>query len=148
MTNALIVYGSTTGNTESVAEKIADVLRDKGMAVTVKNVTAVSVSELGGDNDLTVLGSSTWGDEDIEFQEDFAELYEHLGDAALHGKNVAIFGCGDSAYTHFCGAVDLLEESMEKLKANVVIGSLRIDGDPSDAGDEIHAWAEDLADKA
>lgn len=145
MSSALIIYGSTTGNTEAVANQIGEVMSGKGVNVTVKNVTDARISELGNGYDLTLLGASTWGDDEIEFQEDFEPFFEELDSAKLKEKKVALFGCGDSSYEYFCGAVDELEEKMEKLEANVVHLSLRIDGDPDDVEDEITAWAEEVA---
>ncbi len=145
MPKALIVYGSTTGNTEIVAEQIGGVLESNGVDVTVKNVTDASVGELGGDYDVTLLGSSTWGDDEIEFQEDFEPFFEELGNADLKDKKVAVFGCGDSSYEFFCGAVDQLDDKVDDMGAKRVNESLRIDGDPSDASDEIDSWAAEVA---
>ena len=145
MSKVLIIYGSTTGNTEAVAEQISDILKDKGVEVTMKNVVDATVAELGNGYDLAVLGSSTWGDDDIEFQEDFQIFYEDLGKAELKDKKVAIFGCGDSSYEHFCGAVDLLEEKMDTLGGEIVGEPLRIDGDPEDSSSDIDDWAVEIA---
>ncbi len=146
MAKALIVYGSTTGNTEAVANQIGEVMSGKGVDVTVKNVTDVSVGELGGEYDVTLLGSSTWGDSEIEFQEDFQEFFDdEIDKAELKDKKVAIFGCGDSSYEFFCGAVDQLEEKMKSLGANTINVSLKIDGDPGDVSGEIDEWAEEIA---
>ncbi|WP_136795706.1 flavodoxin [Desulfosediminicola ganghwensis] len=145
MARALVVYGSTTGNTEMVAGKISEVLGEKGVEVTVKNVFDTKVAELGNGYDLTVLGASTWGMEEIEFQEDFEPFFEEMKSAELSTKKVALFGCGDSSYEYFCGAVDELESLMEKLEAKVVNEPLRIDGDPEDVHSEIEEWAEEVA---
>ncbi|PID77664.1 MAG: flavodoxin [Deltaproteobacteria bacterium] len=145
MSKALIVYGSTTGNTEAVAEQISGILEEKGIEVTLKNVTDATVDELGGDYDLTLLGSSTWGDDEIEFQEDFEPFFEELGNANLKDKKVAVFGCGDSSYEFFCGAVDKLDEKLTDMGAKQVNEGLRIDGDPSEASSEIDGWAADVA---
>lgn len=65
MNKAVIIYGSTTGNTESTAEMIEIVLQENGMETAVKNAANTSVEELHKDNDLILLGSSTWGDDEI-----------------------------------------------------------------------------------
>lgn len=145
MSKVLIVYGSTTGNTEIVAEQVAGILEGKGNDVTTKNVVDVTVAELGNGYDLTVLGSSTWGDDDIEFQEDFALFYEDLDNAELKDKKVSLFGCGDSSYEHFCGAVDLLEEKMDSLGGKIVGEPLRIDGDPEESSSDIDDWAAEIS---
>ena len=144
MAKVLIVYGSTTGNTEIVAEQVTNILKDKGNEVTMKNVVDATVAELGNEYDLTVLGASTWGDDEIEFQEDFALFYEDLDKAELKDKKVALFGCGDSSYEYFCGAVDLLEEKMDALGGKIVGVPLRIDGDPGDSSSDIDDWAAEI----
>lgn len=144
MPNALIVYGSTTGNTETVAHQVSDVLISQGLEVTVKNVVNTKIEELGNGYDLTLLGVSTWGDDEIEFQEDFEPLYDEMDKANLKDKKVALFGCGDSSYEYYCGAVDLLEEKMQELKGKIINEPLRIDGDPDDSANEINEWAEEV----
>jgi flavodoxin short chain len=145
MSKVLIVYGSTTGNTETTAEYIAGVFSERGFDVTLKSAEDVSAPELGnGDNVLTLLGSSTWGDDEIELQDDFIPLYEDMDNANLKDRKVSVFGCGDSSYTYFCGAVDAIEEKAEKLGATIVGDSLKIDGDPD--RDEICDWAGKVAD--
>ena len=142
MAKAIIVYGSETGNTESVAEVIAAALEDANFKITLKEVTQASVDELA-DNDLILLGSSTWGDEEKELQGDMVDFYDDLEGADLLGKPAAAFGCGDSDYTHFCGAVDLLEERLEQIGATLLDEGLRIDGDPDD--DDAQEWAKQIA---
>ena len=142
MAKAIIVYGSETGNTETVAEVIAAALEDANLEVTLKEVTQASVDELSG-YDLILLGSSTWGDEEKELQGDMVDFYDDLECADLSGKPAAAFGCGDSDYTHFCGAVDLLEERLEQIGATLLDEGLRIDGDPDD--DDAREWAKQIA---
>ena len=146
MAKALIVYGSTTGNTEAAAEIISQALLKKGCQTVVKNAADVSPKGLAEGFDLVLFGCSTWGDEDIELQDDFIPLYEDLDKAGLAGRKVAVFGCGDSSYTHFCGAVDAIEEKAAQLGAKLIAGSLKIDGDP-ERGD-VTAWAEEVVSHA
>lgn len=145
MAKALIIYGSTTGNTESAAQAIAGVLDGDGLETTLKDVAEARPGDLNGGYDLLLLGSSTWGDDEIELQEDFAEFYEKMDGLDLKDKKVAVFGCGDSSYTHFCGAVDAIEQKAEELGAELVASGLKIDGDPDDAEEDIQAWANSVA---
>jgi len=142
MAKALIVYGSTTGNTEMVAERVEATLKKSGWNTVLSNAADVSAQGLADGFDLVLLGCSTWGDDDIELQDDFVPLFEELDQAGLSGKKVAVFGCGDSGYTHFCGAVDAIEEKAGNLGANLVTGSLKIDGDPDMK--DVLAWAESV----
>jgi flavodoxin short chain len=143
MSKALIVFGSTTGNTETAAAFVAKGLQAKGVESSIKNAADVEAKDLANGYDLVLFGCSTWGEEEIELQDDFIPLYDSFEDAGLSGKKVAVFGCGDSSYTYYCGAVDAIQEKAEGLGADIVSDSLKIDGDPD--GAEISSWAEDLA---
>lgn len=142
MPKVLIVFGSTTGNTEGVAETIAKTLNGNGVEATVKNAADVTAPGLADGYDAVLFGCSTWGDDEIELQEDFVPLYEDLDRAGLKGKKVAVFGCGDSSYTYYCGAVDVIEKKAEELGATLVAGSLKIDGEPDSA--EVVDWAKEV----
>ena len=141
MANVLIVFGSTTGNTETVANDIATILRNNGNDVTVLDAGKVNPAGLCSGHDCVLFGCSTWGDETIEFQDDFIPLFESFDVIGVSDVKAAAFGCGDSSYTYFCGAVDSINEKLEELGAKVVAEGFKIDGDPSDASDKIEAWA-------
>ncbi|MHA1539795.1 MAG: flavodoxin [Alphaproteobacteria bacterium] len=141
-TKTLIVYGSTTGNTQMVAEKIGEILSEKNLDVTIEDAADVTAEGLCTDYDLVLFGASTWGQEEIELQEDFEELHDNFEEAGLNEKQIAVFGCGDSDYEWFCGAVDQITKKAEECGAVAIIQSLKIDGDPDDVTDEIIAWAE------
>lgn len=143
MGKALIIFGSNTGNTETAAWHVGEALQASGWQTVIKSASEVSAAGLGRGYDLLLLGCSTWGDEEIELQDDFVPLYEEFEKADLSGRKVAVFGCGDSSYTHFCGAVDAIAEKAESLGAHLVVGSLKIDGDPDK--DDVLTWAKAVA---
>ena len=146
MAKVLIVYGSTTGNTESVANDIAGILKNGGNEVAVLDAGKATPAGLCAGFDCVLFGCSTWGDDEIELQENFVPIYDELEKARLDGRKVAVFGCGDSSYTHFCGAVDAIAEKAEQCGAKVVGMALKIDGDPDKA--EAVSWAKDVLQSA
>jgi len=113
MAKAIVVYASESGNMESVAEEVVKGLEEAGLDVTLKNAEDSDAKELL-EYDLVLLASSTWGDEEKELHVDMVDFYENLNGINFSGKPAAAFGCGDSDYTHFCGAVDLLEERLDE----------------------------------
>jgi flavodoxin short chain len=143
MAKVIVIYASETGNTESVAKQIAAGLKDENIDVTLKNVTDADVEDLS-DYDLILLGSSTWGDEEKELQADMVDFYEELENLDLTDIAAAAFGCGDSSYAHFCGAVDLLEDRLEQIGARLLDEGLRVD-DQDDEGIDARAWAREIA---
>ena len=143
MAKVIVIYASETGNTESVAKQIAAGLKDENIDVTLKNITDADVEDLS-DYDLILLGSSTWGDEEKELQADMVDFYEELESLDLTDIPAAAFGCGDSSYTHFCGAVDLLEDRLEQIGARLLVEGLRVD-DQDDEEIDARAWAREIA---
>ena len=144
MANVLIVYGSTTGNTENAANSIAELLKKAAHNVSVLDAGKAKPQGLCAGRDCVLFGCSTWGDESIELQDDFVPLFEAFDAIGASGVKAAVFGCGDSGYTHFCGAVDAIAQKLEELGAKIITDGLKIDGDPSDAEDSIETWAKEL----
>lgn len=102
MSNTGIFYGSSGGNTKSVAKRIATQL---GIGANdIHDVAKAKASDLAA-YDTLLFGSSTWGLGDL--QDDWEDFIEEVGKADLTGKKVALFGCGDSqSYSDsFCDAM-------------------------------------------
>ena len=107
MKKATIIFGSTTGNTEIVADKIAETMT--GYDVQVIYVTDAKDDTAVKEADLVLYGCSTMGLG--ELQDDFIPYYENrMTPALLKGKNVAVFGLGDTENyeDYFCWAADIL----------------------------------------
>lgn len=89
MKKAAIFYGSSTGNTESVAKQMAKLLN-----ADVFDVADNPVEELKNYDNL-IFGTSTWGIGDL--QDDWDSFLPELANTDLNGKVCAIFGLGDGA---------------------------------------------------
>lgn len=98
----IVVFASMTGNTEDMADAVAEGIRGEGAEVVLKNVLDANASELA-DYDAFVLGAYTWGDG--ELPDEFLDFYEELDDLDLSGKQAAVFGSADSSYPEFGKAV-------------------------------------------
>lgn len=127
-----IFYGSTTGNTQEVAEKIAKALNvDKADLHDVSNAKADF-----GAYDVLLLGSSTLGYGDL--QDDWDSFIGKVKSADLNGKKVALFGCGDSAsYSDtFCDAIGKIYNEI-KNKGCTIIGQVSTEGYTYDGSDSV-----------
>ena len=116
MKKTIVVFGSSTGTCESIANDIAAKLGCE--AINVQDFSADHVA----DNDNLILGTSTWGAG--EMQDDWYDGVKTLKAAGLAGKTVALFGCGDSeSYCDtFCGGMKELFDAAEEAGANVLPG--------------------------
>ncbi|MBQ3450213.1 MAG: flavodoxin [Synergistaceae bacterium] len=92
MAKVLVVYVTTTGNTEKMANAIADGAKSAGADVTLKTVSDASVSELA-DYDVIAFGSPAMGAEVLEEAE--MEPFFSEAESKISGKKVAVFGSYD-----------------------------------------------------
>jgi len=90
MEKVAIIYGSSTGNTEAVAVKMAQKIGEN--ITETFNVSEFSTSRLDECKNL-IFGISTWGIGDL--QEDWNNFLPEFRKADLKGKIIALFGLGD-----------------------------------------------------
>ena len=105
-----VFYGSSTGTCEDLAYQIAEKMNvPKSEVRSADKLSADLVKEY----DLLILGTSTWGDG--ELQDDWYDGVKVLKAADLSFKNVALFGCGDSdSYGDtFCDGIGVLYEDLK-----------------------------------
>ena len=116
MNATIVIYGSSTGTCEAIAEKIASKLGCE--ALNVQDLTADVVNA----NQNLILGTSTWGAG--ELQDDWYDGLNTLKACDLSGKTIALFGCGDcSCYSDtFVGGIGELYNGIK------FIGSVETDG--------------------
>ncbi|WP_418717200.1 flavodoxin domain-containing protein, partial [Bilophila wadsworthia] len=115
MSNVLIVYGSTTGNTADIAEYLGGRLRAAGHVADVRDAADVSPDGLCEGRDVALFGCSAWGTDEVELQTDFEPLFEAFDRIGVKGVKTACFASGDSSFEHFCGAVDVIEARLSEL---------------------------------
>ncbi len=112
-----IFYGSTTGNTQRVAERIQAGFGSE--AADLRPIAEASADEVSSYQYL-IFGSSTWGVGDL--QDDWFDGMGTLGQLNLSGKTAALFGTGDpQGYPDsFVDAIGLLYDKVTALGAVVV----------------------------
>lgn len=146
MAKAIVVYGSTSGNTEKLSEAVAAGLKTEALEVVRMNV-ADSTSEVLKDYEVIVLGCSTWGDG--ELQDDFIRFEADMKKLNLVGKKGAVFGPGDSMYPQFCQAVYVLADTLKAAGAEIDTELLKIDGDIDEAAlEKTQAWGAKVGETA
>lgn len=116
MKKYVIIYGSATGVTADVATRIGEALGvDKQDVVDVAKISP----DIVRDYEFLILGTSTWGDGEIE--EDWYDMLAALEVMSLKDKKVALFGCGDENMTDtFCNGVGELYNRLKATGAQFV----------------------------
>lgn len=158
-----IFYGTTTGVTEDISNRVAERLEDAEVFDVANGIDNIE------EFDSLILGTSTWGLGDL--QDDWETVIDELKEKNLNGKKVALIGTGDQLAfdDDFVDAVILLKNAVEKAGATV-IGYTSTDGydftssdsiidgkfcglmidelnQPDITDDRIDAWVEQLRDE-
>ncbi|MBR1469080.1 MAG: flavodoxin FldA [Prevotella sp.] len=130
MNATIVIFGSSTGTCEAIAEKIAGKL----------GVEAINVQEINADivnhHQNLILGTSTWGAG--ELQDDWYDGLKVLQGTDLSGKTIAFFGCGDceSYGDTFVGGLGELYSGIKESGARFV-GAVETDGYTFDGSEAI-----------
>ncbi|MBT2569556.1 flavodoxin domain-containing protein [Planococcus sp. ISL-110] len=131
MIHVLILYASSTGNTEEIANLLEQHLDPEVCTVTMENI---EMDRLDPQQllqyDGILFGTYTYDDGDLPFE---TELFcDTLRTADLTGKVVGVFGSGDTAYDGFCSAVDLMKVEFKQQNARVIQHSVKVDLSPDE----------------
>lgn len=130
MKSTIVIYGSTTGTCEAIAEKIASKIG--ASTLNVQNLDSDVISRY----DNLILGTSTWGSG--EMQDDWYDGLPKLQNANLSGKTIAIFGCGDadSYGDTFVGGMAEIYNGVKDSGAKI-IGAVSVDGYTFDGSEAV-----------
>lgn len=89
MSKVAVVYWSGTGNTESMATKVAEGAREAGAEVSVFTASEFSPSQMD-EFDAVAFGCPSMGSEQLEDSE-FEPMFNEC-ESKLSGKKIALFG--------------------------------------------------------
>lgn len=130
MKSTIVIYGSTTGTCEAIAEKIASKIG--ASTLNVQNLDSDVISRY----DNLILGTSTWGSG--EMQDDWYDGLPKLQNANLSGKTIALFGCGDadSYCDTFVGGMAEIYNGVKDSGAKI-IGAVSVDGYTFDGSEAV-----------
>lgn len=145
MALAKIVFASMTGNTEEIADIVADKLRDLGLDVDVDECTTVEAEDFL-EADVAIVASYTYGDG--ELPDEIVDFYEDLAGLDLSGKIYGVVGSGDTFYDEFCKAVDDFDRVFASTGAEKGSENVKVDLSVEEEDiEKLEAFAEEIATK-
>ena len=132
-----IIYGTETGNSESLAQDARAKLTKLGHQAKVVDMEGMTVEQLKNAGTLLVI-TSTWGDAEA--------LHQELKDSSedLSEVSYAVFALGDEFYENFCQAGKDFDSFLERLKAQRLLPVVLSNGDHDDTFPE---WVDAIAEK-
>jgi flavodoxin I len=126
-----IFFGSSTGNTEDAAERIAQAFGGgEAEATEISSTTADEILAC----DKIIFGVSTWGTGDL--QDDFEDFMSTLEEMDFSGKKVAVFGLGDQENypDTFVDGLGIIAKAV-KAAGGTIVGATSTDGYTYDASE-------------
>lgn len=129
--NLLMLIGTQTGNTETVAESVAQHLAQEGHTIHFVDL-ADAYPEMLLDYNYLILAISTWGDGELPDNAlDFYETFLTLAPALSH-LQFAILALGDHTYDpYFCKAGEIFTEILTRFGARKALPTHEIDAGPT-----------------
>ncbi len=125
-----IVYYSASGNTEKMANLIAEGIAKAGKSAEVINVSNAN-ADIFDNEEIVILGCPAMGDEVLE-ENEFEPFVEEIS-SKISGKKVALFGSygwGDGQWMRDW------QERMESLGCTLIADGLIIQNEPEDNSPE------------
>ena len=136
MATAKIVFATITGNNEDIADIIAQALEEKGLSVSVEEISQADPADFE-DVDLCVVCPYTYDEGSLP--DEGLDFYEELAEVDLSGKVFGVAGSGDTFYGEYFGvAVDKFATSREAAGATKGAPNLKINLAP-DSEEDIQA---------
>jgi sulfite reductase (NADPH) flavoprotein alpha-component len=135
-----IIYGSESGNAESLALKARKTAQKLGFDAKVLDMADIDAAALAKLQNIVVY-ASTWGEGDPPQRA--VDFYKGLmgPDAPrLEGVNFAVLGLGDTAYAQFCATGRGIDARLEELGAKRAAPRIDLDLDYPKAAS---AWTDD-----
>lgn len=87
-----LIYGTNTGVTEIIAEKLEEVLQENGIDVDIHDIASVPLDTIDNYETL-IIATPTWNDG--ELQDDWDEVFDEWCSYNFENKSVGFVGTGD-----------------------------------------------------
>ena len=136
-----VLFGSHTGNCETLAKNLAQTAKESGIEVEISDMTTFKTRDLKKISNLAILVSTHGiGEPPVQAEDLYNFLHGKKAPDLSHVK-YSVLALGDSSYVDFCQTGKDFDAILEKLGAQRL--SPRVDCDV-DFEDEAEAWKNNL----
>jgi sulfite reductase (NADPH) flavoprotein alpha-component len=129
---ATILFASQTGNSQHVAQKLANQLKDNGVEVTLESTGKFKTKELKKIDHLLIVASTHGEGEPPDQAIQFHEFLYGKRAPKLDGLKFGVLALGDSSYEFFCKTGADFDSQLEALGATRIVPRVDCDVDYED----------------
>lgn len=136
-----ILYGTHTGRSKALAEKLASTLAGKGIEAVQVALDEYKTRQLAAETNLVFIVSTHGEGEPPAMAEDFHSFITGKRAPQLPNLNYSVVALGDKSYKLFCKTGIDIDQSLAKLSAKSILPILKLD---VDFDDEADLWINDF----
>ena len=124
-----ILYGSETGHSHELAEKLAEKAANKNIAATVFNMYDYNTKKLIEEENLAIIVSTHGEGDPPDMAGDFHKFITGKRAPKLEKLNFSVLALGDKSYKHFCKTGEDIDAAIRILGAFRVTPMVKCDVD-------------------
>ncbi|MEZ5105978.1 MAG: assimilatory sulfite reductase (NADPH) flavoprotein subunit [Draconibacterium sp.] len=128
-TNLTILYGSETGRSQSLAEKLAEKAKFKGISANVFSMYDYNYKKLQEEDNLAIIVSTHGEGDPPDMAEDFHKFITGKRAPRLEHLNFSVLALGDKTYKFFCKTGEDIYDACRSLGAFSVTPLMKCDVD-------------------
>lgn len=128
-TEATVLFGSHTGNSKKIANKLKDAGKSQNLNIKVEDMSNYSVRKLKDEKNLLIV-VSTHGEGDPPVSaEDFYHYIFSKKAPNLKDTNYSVLALGDKSYVHYCKTGADIDNQLARLGGNRLLDRIECDVD-------------------
>jgi sulfite reductase (NADPH) flavoprotein alpha-component len=127
--NFTILYGSETGRSQSLADKLAEKATNKNINTQVFSMYDYNYKKLKEEDNVAIIVSTHGEGEPPDMAEDFYKYVTGTRAPNLGSLNYSVLALGDKTYKHFCKTGEDIDSALKNLGAYRSISMVKCDVD-------------------
>lgn len=127
--NLTILYGSETGRSQSLADKLAEKAAFRNISANVFSMYDYNYKKLQEEDNLAIIVSTHGEGEPPDMAEDFYKFITGKRAPKLNKLNFSVLALGDKTYKHFCKTGEDIYSACRNLGAYSVTSLVKCDVD-------------------
>jgi len=115
LSNLTILYGSETGNSNELAEKLAEKAANKNIAAKIINMYDYNTKKINEEENIAIIVSTHGEGDPPDMADDFHKFITGKRAPKLNNINYSVLALGDKSYKHFCKTGEDIDVAIKDL---------------------------------